>query len=109
MTHTPTNIYTHISTNLPSDSRLVSSKVDAKITLLGVWQDAKNKVVEHVLILSGDHLYRMDYMDFIQVISLYSCIGACAIFHLRIICYVDGCNDRLPLVKLLSYPTSTAV
>lgn len=30
-------------------------------------QDAKNKDVEHILILSGDHLYRMDYMDFVQV------------------------------------------
>lgn len=30
-------------------------------------QDAKNKNVEHILILSGDHLYRMDYMDFVQV------------------------------------------
>lgn len=27
---------------------------------------AKNKRIEHFLILSGDHLYRMDYMDFIQ-------------------------------------------
>lgn len=31
-----------------------------------VLQDAKNKVVENVVILSGDHLYRMDYMDFVQ-------------------------------------------
>jgi Nucleotidyl transferase len=23
--------------------------------------------IENVLILSGDHLYRMDYMDFVQV------------------------------------------
>ncbi|GER35553.1 glucose-1-phosphate adenylyltransferase [Striga asiatica] len=30
-----------------------------------IW-DAKNKNVEHILILSGDHLYRMDYMDFVQ-------------------------------------------
>ncbi|XP_047322388.1 glucose-1-phosphate adenylyltransferase large subunit 1-like [Impatiens glandulifera] len=31
-----------------------------------VFEDAKNKNVEHILILSGDHLYRMNYMDFIQ-------------------------------------------
>lgn len=31
-----------------------------------VFEDAKNKNVEHILILSGDHLYRMDYMDFVQ-------------------------------------------
>ncbi|KAL5995921.1 Clathrin assembly protein complex 2 beta large chain [Asimina triloba] len=28
--------------------------------------DARNKGIEDVLILSGDHLYRMDYMDFVQ-------------------------------------------
>lgn len=26
----------------------------------------KNKNLDHVLILSGDQLYRMDYMDFLQ-------------------------------------------
>ncbi|KAK9102092.1 hypothetical protein Sjap_019346 [Stephania japonica] len=31
-----------------------------------VFEDAKNKNVEHIVILSGDHLYRMDYMDFVQ-------------------------------------------
>ncbi|GMJ15414.1 ADPGLC-PPase large subunit [Hibiscus trionum] len=31
-----------------------------------VFEDAKAKVVKHVLILSGDHLYRADYMDFVQ-------------------------------------------
>lgn len=31
-----------------------------------VFEDAKNKNAEHILILSGDHLYRMDYMDFVQ-------------------------------------------
>lgn len=30
-------------------------------------QDARSKDIEDVLILSGDHLYRMDYMDFVQV------------------------------------------
>ena len=34
---------------------------------IGFLQDAKTKNVEHTLILSGDHLYRMDYMDFVQV------------------------------------------
>lgn len=33
-------------------------------------QDSKSKDVEHIVILSGDHLYRMDYMSFVQV-SLY--------------------------------------
>jgi len=31
-----------------------------------LFADVKNKDVEHVVILSGDHLYRMDYMDFVQ-------------------------------------------
>nr|QED40915.1 adenosine diphosphate glucose pyrophosphorylase large subunit 1 [Agave tequilana] len=31
-----------------------------------LFEDARNKVIEDVLILSGDHLYRMDYMDFVQ-------------------------------------------
>ncbi|XP_073014479.1 glucose-1-phosphate adenylyltransferase large subunit 3, chloroplastic/amyloplastic-like [Typha latifolia] len=31
-----------------------------------LFEDAKGKEIEDVLILSGDHLYRMDYMDFIQ-------------------------------------------
>ncbi|KAK8707940.1 hypothetical protein V6N13_058991 [Hibiscus sabdariffa] len=31
-----------------------------------VFEDAKAKVVKHVLILSGDHLYRANYMDFVQ-------------------------------------------
>uniref|UniRef100_A0A0D9VYN9 glucose-1-phosphate adenylyltransferase n=1 Tax=Leersia perrieri TaxID=77586 RepID=A0A0D9VYN9_9ORYZ len=32
----------------------------------GFVEDAKAKDIEDVLILSGDHLYRMDYMDFVQ-------------------------------------------
>jgi glucose-1-phosphate adenylyltransferase len=32
-------------------------------------QDVKNKDVEDVIILSGDHLYRMDYLKFVQVCS----------------------------------------
>ena len=31
-----------------------------------LFEDARNKDIEDVLILSGDHLYRMDYMDFVQ-------------------------------------------
>jgi len=30
-------------------------------------QDPRNKDIENVLILSGDQLYRMDYMDLVQV------------------------------------------
>ncbi|KAJ9166040.1 hypothetical protein P3X46_020841 [Hevea brasiliensis] len=39
---------------------------DAVRQFIWVFEDAKNKNVEHVLILSGDHLYRTDYMEFVQ-------------------------------------------
>lgn len=39
---------------------------DAVRQFIWVFESAKNKNVEHVLILSGDHLYRMDYMEFVQ-------------------------------------------
>ncbi|CAL5427255.1 unnamed protein product [Camellia sinensis] len=32
-----------------------------------LFEDARSKDIEDVLILSGDHLYRMDYMDFVHV------------------------------------------
>eukprot|EP00250_Pteridium_aquilinum_P004728 c14932_g2_i1 orf=2-991(+) len=39
---------------------------DAVRQFTWLFEDARNKHLQHVLILSGDHLYRMDYMDFIQ-------------------------------------------
>ncbi|XP_004289659.1 PREDICTED: LOW QUALITY PROTEIN: glucose-1-phosphate adenylyltransferase large subunit 1-like [Fragaria vesca subsp. vesca] len=39
---------------------------DAVRQFVWVFEDAKNRNVENILILSGDHLYRMDYMDFVQ-------------------------------------------
>lgn len=39
---------------------------DAVRQFFWVFEDAKHKNVEHILILSGDHLYRMDYMNFVQ-------------------------------------------
>ncbi|XP_052192459.1 glucose-1-phosphate adenylyltransferase large subunit 1-like [Diospyros lotus] len=39
---------------------------DAVRQFTWVFEDAKNKDIENILILSGDHLYRMDYMDLIQ-------------------------------------------
>eukprot|EP00850_Spirogloea_muscicola_P022091 SM000276S10303 [mRNA] locus=s276:80317:89316:- [translate_table: standard] len=39
---------------------------DAVRQYLWLFDDAKNKTVEDVVILAGDHLYRMDYMDFVQ-------------------------------------------
>lgn len=45
----------------------VSDVVDSKFYLLT--QDVKHKQIENILILSGDHFYRMDYIDFLQVKS----------------------------------------
>ncbi|KAL9354390.1 hypothetical protein Peur_052360 [Populus x canadensis] len=39
---------------------------DAVRQFTWVFEDAKNRSIENILILSGDHLYRMDYMDFVQ-------------------------------------------
>ncbi|KAM3695352.1 hypothetical protein ACB098_07G124600 [Castanea mollissima] len=39
---------------------------DAVRQFLWVFEDAKNRNIENILILSGDHLYRMDYMEFVQ-------------------------------------------
>ncbi|PON79487.1 Glucose-1-phosphate adenylyltransferase [Parasponia andersonii] len=39
---------------------------DAVRQFIWVFEDAKNRNIENILILSGDHLYRMDYMDFVQ-------------------------------------------
>ncbi|KAH7427987.1 hypothetical protein KP509_10G070100 [Ceratopteris richardii] len=39
---------------------------DAVRQFTWLFEDAKNSEIEHVIILSGDHLYRMDYMDFVQ-------------------------------------------
>ena len=33
-------------------------------------QDARSKNIEHVLILCGDQLYRMDYMSFIKACNV---------------------------------------
>ncbi|KAL9269658.1 Glucose-1-phosphate adenylyltransferase large subunit 1-like protein [Drosera capensis] len=39
---------------------------DAVRQFLWLFEDARNKEIENILILSGDQLYRMDYMDFVQ-------------------------------------------
>lgn len=39
---------------------------DAVRQFAWLFEDAKNKEIDDILILSGDHLYRMDYMDFVQ-------------------------------------------
>jgi len=39
---------------------------DAVRQFMWLFEDPRNRHIEHVIILSGDHLYRMDYMDFVQ-------------------------------------------
>ncbi|XP_030446869.1 glucose-1-phosphate adenylyltransferase large subunit 1 [Syzygium oleosum] len=56
------------ATQTPGDAgkRWFQGTADAVRQFIWVFEDAKNKNVEHILILSGDHLYRMNYMDFVQ-------------------------------------------
>ncbi|KAL3714958.1 hypothetical protein ACJRO7_006807 [Eucalyptus globulus] len=44
----------------------VEGTADVVRQFIWVFEDAKNKNVENILILSGDHLYRMNYMNFVQ-------------------------------------------
>ncbi|MBO8631153.1 glucose-1-phosphate adenylyltransferase, partial [Staphylococcus aureus] len=46
--------------------RWFQGTADAVRQFTWVFEDYKNRNIEHILILSGDHLYRMDYMDFVQ-------------------------------------------
>ncbi|KAF4356537.1 hypothetical protein G4B88_026097 [Cannabis sativa] len=56
------------ATQTPGDSgkRWFQGTADAVRQFIWVFEAAKTKNVENILILSGDHLYRMDYMDFVQ-------------------------------------------
>ncbi|KFK36157.1 hypothetical protein AALP_AA4G085400 [Arabis alpina] len=49
-----------------SGKKWFQGTADAVRQFMWIFEDAKTKNVEHVLILSGDHLYRMDYMNFVQ-------------------------------------------
>ncbi|KAG0561447.1 hypothetical protein M758_9G175200 [Ceratodon purpureus] len=54
------------ATQTPAGTEWFQGTADAVRQYLWLFEDAKNKVVEDVVILSGDHLYRMDYLDFVQ-------------------------------------------
>lgn len=56
------------ATQTPGESgkRWFQGTADAVRQFHWLFEDAKGKEIEDVLILSGDHLYRMDYMDFVQ-------------------------------------------
>ncbi|XP_072974856.1 glucose-1-phosphate adenylyltransferase large subunit 4, chloroplastic/amyloplastic-like [Typha angustifolia] len=46
--------------------RWFQGTADAVRQFIWLFEDAKLRHIENTLILSGDHLYRMDYMDFVQ-------------------------------------------
>ncbi|KAJ8641380.1 hypothetical protein MRB53_018074 [Persea americana] len=56
------------ATQTPGEAgkRWFQGTADAVRQFTWVFEDYKNRNIEHILILSGDHLYRMDYMDFVQ-------------------------------------------
>nr|AHM92232.1 AGPase large subunit protein [Hevea brasiliensis] len=56
------------ATQTPGEAgmRWFQGTADAVRQFTWVFEDAKNRNVENIVILSGDHLYRMDYMDFVQ-------------------------------------------
>ncbi|KAK9288194.1 hypothetical protein L1049_016643 [Liquidambar formosana] len=49
-----------------SGKRWFQGTADAVRQFHWLFEDARSREIEDVLILSGDHLYRMDYMDFVQ-------------------------------------------
>nr|WKL05549.1 ADP-glucose pyrophosphorylase large subunit 1 [Colocasia esculenta] len=54
------------ATQTPGGMNWFQGTADAVRQFIWVFEDARNKNVEHILILSGDQLYRMDYMDLLQ-------------------------------------------
>ncbi|KAL5716011.1 glucose-1-phosphate adenylyltransferase [Ranunculus cassubicifolius] len=63
-----TSKYVLAATQTPGEAgnKWFQGTADAVRQFTWVFEDAKTKNVEHILILSGDHLYRMDYMNFVQ-------------------------------------------
>ncbi|CAO2835125.1 unnamed protein product [Amaranthus hypochondriacus] len=56
------------ATQTPGEAgkRWFQGTADAVRQFFWVFDDSKTMDVEHIVILSGDHLYRMDYMNFVQ-------------------------------------------
>ncbi|KAF2315093.1 hypothetical protein GH714_038148 [Hevea brasiliensis] len=56
------------ATQTPGESgkKWFQGTADAVRQFIWLFEDAKHRHIENILILSGDHLYRMDYMDFVQ-------------------------------------------
>mmetsp|Transcript_28085 Transcript_28085/g.61481 ORF Transcript_28085/g.61481 Transcript_28085/m.61481 type:complete len:502 (-) Transcript_28085:138-1643(-) len=54
------------ATQTPTDKQWFQGTADAVRQYSWLLSDVKNKKIEDVIILSGDHLYRMDYSEFIR-------------------------------------------
>lgn len=56
------------ATQTPGESgnKWFQGTADAVRQFAWLFEDAKHRHIENILILCGDHLYRMDYMDFVQ-------------------------------------------
>ncbi|KAK9816749.1 hypothetical protein WJX72_004543 [[Myrmecia] bisecta] len=54
------------ATQTPTDKEWFQGTADAVRQYAWLFEDIKNRVVEDVVILSGDHLYRMDYLKFVE-------------------------------------------
>ncbi|KAK9795488.1 hypothetical protein WJX73_005294 [Symbiochloris irregularis] len=54
------------ATQTPTDKEWFQGTADAVRQYAWLFEDIKNRPVKDLIILSGDHLYRMDYMKFIE-------------------------------------------
>mmetsp|Transcript_7394 Transcript_7394/g.17772 ORF Transcript_7394/g.17772 Transcript_7394/m.17772 type:complete len:510 (-) Transcript_7394:197-1726(-) len=54
------------ATQTPTDKEWFQGTADAVRQYSWVLEDIKNRPLQDILILSGDQLYRMDYLDFVQ-------------------------------------------
>ncbi|KAG4964827.1 hypothetical protein JHK84_039451 [Glycine max] len=54
-------------TNGEAGNKWFQGTADAVRRFSWVFEDAKNKNIEHILIISGDHLCRMDYMKLVEL------------------------------------------
>jgi len=54
------------ATQTPKDKEWFQGTADAVRQYNWMFDDVKNRIVKDIVILSGDHLYRMDYLKFVE-------------------------------------------
>eukprot|EP00891_Asterochloris_glomerata_P007782 jgi/Astpho2/7782/Aster-06074 len=54
------------ATQTPTDKEWFQGTADAVRQYNWMFEDIKNRAVQDIVILSGDHLYRMDYLKFVE-------------------------------------------